>query len=197
MTEATLHRPLLTLDELMTADYERMEIINGEIVPMSAASGRHHIVAGNIYRILEAYASLKGTGAVFFDGLHYLMFSSEAGLTDSFIPDTSLVLKRNIPAGWNIDKPHPGVPDLAVEVISPGDQADMVIQKARTYLRKGTKQVWLVYPKTKELHKYVSDDPATVTVFAESQKIDAAPLLPDLNITTDQVFAMPDWVDEG
>lgn len=184
-----------TLSDLLSAD-ERIEVINGEVVRMAAASGRHHIVAGNIHRIIDAYTRVKGSGAVFFDGMHYLMYSSEAGLKDSFLPDTSFIRRDNIDRTWNIDRPYPGVPDLAVEVVSPTDAADFVQRKVRTYLDKGTEQVWLVYPKLKTVHQYIQDE-ATIRVYSGSQTLEVETLFPGLELTTDQIFALPEWLQDN
>ena len=118
----------------------RVEIINGEMVEMAAAGILHHIVIGNIYYPLETYNRQHEIGTVFMDGLTYLMFSDPSTLKDSFFPDVSFIRNTNTPPDFDITKPHPGAPDLAVEVISPNDKALDVQDKIVAYLEKGTEQ---------------------------------------------------------
>jgi Uma2 family endonuclease len=52
--------------------------------------------------------------------------------------------------GGRLPKGHCRIPpDLAVEVISPGDLAYDVEEKVAMYLAAGVKSVWVVYPPTK------------------------------------------------
>jgi Uma2 family endonuclease len=123
----------------------------------------------------------------------YLMHSDSAGLKDSFVPDISFLSRDNIPSDWNIEKPPPGVPDLAIEVISPGDDAQLVSRKTRTYLDKGSKQVWLVYPHLKEVHQYKASQPDTVRIY-RSGVIDTENLFPGLELTINAIFEIPDYM---
>ncbi|MBC8100945.1 MAG: Uma2 family endonuclease [Armatimonadetes bacterium] len=174
---------------------QRFEILNEELVEMPGAGGLHHVIAGNVYRLLDAYVRLMQLGVVFFDGLLYLMYSNEKHLKHAFIPDVSFIKRENIPAEWQLEKPHPGVPDLAVEVISPGDDAEAVQAKVRVYLEKGTQEVWLVYPKTHTLHQYTSSALDRVQIYSGVQPIDTSALFPGLDaLTPDALFTLPDWM---
>jgi Uma2 family endonuclease len=184
---------LMSLDDLLKMGDARVEIIEGRLVGMNAAGFIHHIVAGNIYRPVDSHVIQFSLGAVFFDGLTYLMFSDAKGLKDSFVPDVSFIRLANMMAPIDLTKPYPGVPDLAVEVISPGDDADEAQAKLRTYLAKGTEQVWIVYPTTKELHQYRRDNNPEIRIYRGSQSLDLTDLFPGLELTTDQIFSLPAW----
>jgi Uma2 family endonuclease len=43
----------------------------------------------------------------------------------------------------------PGAPDLAIEVVSPGDTYTEVEEKVHEYLETGAKVVWVVNPRRK------------------------------------------------
>jgi Uma2 family endonuclease len=187
-------QPYMTLDELLARGEDAsFEIINGKVVDMPPAGGLHQIIAGNIVRILSTYAYKAGNGMILPDQMTYLMHSDSAGLKDSFVPDISFLSRYNIPSDWNIEKPHPGVPDLAIEIISPGDDAQLVSRKTRTYLEKGSKQVWLVYPRLKEVHQYRASQPDTVRIY-RSGVIDTDDLFPDLKLPVNEIFEIPDYM---
>jgi Uma2 family endonuclease len=69
-------------------------------------------------------------------------------------PDAWVVLP---PRAGEIDLsrvPIPGHPDLAVEVISPSETASQSLRKADFYLDHGTREVWQIYPETREVVIY-------------------------------------------
>jgi Uma2 family endonuclease len=190
-----VNQSTITLDALMSLGEDAcVEVKNGEIVEMAPVGGLHQIVVGNVVRILDSYVEANGIGTVFVDGLLYLMNESTSGLKNSFVPDVSFLKNESIPANWDISKPFPGVPDLAVEVISPGEGAGDIIAKVRAYLEKGTEQVWVVYPETKELHQYQRNlDPETVRVYKRKERIEAKALFSGIKLTVEDVFRLPGW----
>lgn len=192
MLDAPTKPKLLSLDELLKIG-KRVEIIDTILKEKTSAGVLHQIVSQNIYHILFAYANQITLGVIFSTGLTYLMFSDAKGLKDSFVPDISFIRLANILPMPDVSRPYPGIPDLAVEVISPGEDADDVQTKLRTYLAKGTEQVWLVYPTTKELHQYRRDNNPEIRIYRGSQTLDLADLFPRLELTTDQIFAIPEW----
>jgi Uma2 family endonuclease len=64
-------------------------------------------------------------------------------------PDLAFVRRERIPAGEFTEKYWPGAPDLAVEVISPGDSKDEVDRKIEDYIASGVRLIWIVNPKSR------------------------------------------------
>lgn len=194
MASPPLEKTLLSLDGLLALGSDAwVEIINGEIIAMSPVGGLHHIIVSNIALLLELYVRRTGVGSVFPDGLIYLMGSDTKGLKNSFVPDVSFIHRDSIPADWDIAKPYPGAPDLAVEDMSPDDKAPLIIQKVRTYLDKGTREVWVIYPDSRELHQYRAGSD-TVRIYRGTETVDAGILFPGIeNLTTTAIFTLPDW----
>ncbi|MBI1277778.1 MAG: hypothetical protein GC179_06585 [Anaerolineaceae bacterium] len=192
MLDAPAKPKLLSLDELLKLG-KRVEIINTVPKEKCSAGVLHQLVSQNIYHALSAYSDQTVLGVIFSTGLTYLMYSEAKGLKDSFVPDISFIRLQNILPMPDVSKPYPGIPDLAVEVISPGEDADDVQTKLRTYLAKGTEQVWLVYPTTQELHQYRRDNNPEIRIYRGSQTLDLADLFSGLELTTDQIFTIPEW----
>ncbi|MBE0689238.1 MAG: Uma2 family endonuclease [Anaerolineae bacterium] len=186
----------ITLDDLIKMP-GRVEIIDGSIVEMTAASGEHQIIGGNIYNALYSHVAQFNLGAVFFDGLTYLMFSSVGRLKDSFVPDVSFIRLDSIMPDWQLGKPYPGIPTLAVEVVSPGDEADDIQRKLRTYLDKGTEQIWIIYPSTRQIYQYRHNGSPEVLIYqGADQRLDVEMLFPGLELTTTMIFALPPWAEK-
>jgi Uma2 family endonuclease len=185
----------ISLDDLLRLGSDaQVEVIDGEMLLMSPVGVLHHIIVSNILRVLYAYMTMHEIGSVFPDGLLYLMHGQPKRLKDSFVPDLSFVRNDNFPTNWDISKPHPGAPNLAVEVVSPGDDANKLQTKVRTYLDKGTEQVWVVYPETREVYQYrVEGTPELVRIYREHETMDVEGLFPELVLSLDMVFELPSW----
>lgn len=196
MADTVLEQTAITLDDLMALGEDaRVEVINGVVVEMAPVGGLHHIAAGNIHYPIKTYVDEHELGIVFMDGLLYLMNENTRHLRDSFAPDVSFIRRENFPANWDIVLPFPGVPDFAVEVISPSENAGNVQTKTRTYLDKGTEQVWIVYPLLRELHQY-RRDAKTIHVYRGSEQIDTDSIFPGLVLTMEMIFKLPGWVEK-
>ncbi len=195
MADISIERTAVTLEDLMKLGDARVEVINGVVVEMAPVGGLHHIFGGNLHDPLKAFVNERELGAVFFDGLLYLMHEKDRYLRGSFVPDVSFIRRENIPANWNLSLPFPGSPDLAVEVISPSEIAEDIQTKIRLYLDKGTEQVWIVYPSTRELHQYRRGE-QTVRIYSGSEQIDTESLFPGLVLTLETIFKLPPWAEK-
>ncbi len=194
MADIPIEGTTITLDDLMKTS-ARVEVINGVIVEMAAVGGLHHVVNGNVYRPIDAFVQEHNLGALFMDGLLFLMNEHSSHLRGSFAPDISFIRRENIPASWNLLLPFPGVPDFAVEVVSPGDDAEDVQTKVSTYLDKGTEQVWVIYPVTREVYQYRRGE-QMVRIYRGSEQIDTESLFPGLVLTLDMIFKLPLWAEK-
>ncbi len=69
MADLAIEQRLLTLDDLLEMDdVTRVEIIAGEIVPMTAAGVTHGLIGGNIYHPLRLYLEQHGSSALSVEG---------------------------------------------------------------------------------------------------------------------------------
>lgn len=179
-------------DVLLRLDPDKTyEVIDGELVEMSPVGMEHHSIVMNILRILDAFVHSKRIGAIFPDGLIYLLDAEGKHLRGAQVPDLSFVRKGSLPKDWDTKRPYPGAPTLAVEVVSPGDDPNLLLKRVRKYLEYGTDQVWVVFPDGKEVHQYRRGaDVIRVYTGADTMEIDD--LFPGLTLTLTDIFAMPD-----
>lgn len=202
MAEASAEHLAITLEDFLAMGEDaRVEIMDGVYVEKPMVGGLHHIIVMNYLYALETYVRIHPIGTVFPDGMTFLIHSDKRRLRDSFEPDVSFIRNEHIPADWDIKKPFPGVPDFAVEVVSPDDSAAKVQKKVRTYLDKGTDLVLVTYPDPQEIHAF-HRQPETVRIYRGSQKLELDAMFPGLELTTDMVFNRPAWAqkkdeDEG
>lgn len=183
----------ITVDDLLRLDAqgERVEVVNGEIVPVLTAGFLHALVIQNINRILDRFARAHKTGIVTGDGLHFILREDAEGVRGSRIPDVSFIRQERITSDIDWSRPFPGAPDLAVEVVSPGESRAETAAKIHDYFAAGTEQVWVVYPEAKELHQYRHEAPKTILVHTHEDELTPGDLLPDLRFAISACFELP------
>jgi Uma2 family endonuclease len=123
-------------------DNYRYELVEGHVVRMNPPGSRHGHLASNISALLSGHVKKHGLGVVMV----------ESGFTLARNPDTvrgpdvSVVRRERIPPPG---LPHgfwQGAPDLAVEVLSPGNRGRALRTKISDYLAKGVIVVVVIDP---------------------------------------------------
>jgi Uma2 family endonuclease len=82
----------------------------------------------------------------------------------------------------------PVPPDLAVEVVSPGNRIATIMRKVSEYLVAGVSLVWVVYPKRHEVVIYRANEDEPMTLGRESM-IENLPELPGFRCSVSDFFA--------
>jgi Uma2 family endonuclease len=145
----------MTVEEFMNIDddYHRHELIKGELLTMNPPKSLHGRVVTNLAIILGLHVKANGLGIVYTESGYYL----EKGPDTVLGPDMSFVSKERVDEAE--DSYYQGPPDLAIEVLSPGDRKGYVDRKLAIYLETGTRSVWLVNPRrrTVEVISSMSD----------------------------------------
>ena len=122
------------------------ELINGELREMAPTNALHSWVAGRIYHHLLRFAMELQLGEVFIElGQHPADDRSTL-----LVADVAFCARDRFPDGIP-ETFLPFMPDLAVEVWSPSNRTSEMRRKTDIYLREGTKLVWLVWPRNREV----------------------------------------------
>jgi Uma2 family endonuclease len=79
------------------------------------------------------------------------------------------------------------VPELMVEVVSPHDLAEEIMERLEEYWAAGAKLVWVVYPTQRLV--YVYEALRQVRVLGEADELDGGAVLPQLRIPIAPLFA--------
>jgi Uma2 family endonuclease len=175
---------LVTAEELWAMpNNARRELVRGEVRTMAPAGFDHGAVIMNIGVPLGAYVKAHRLG---------LVLGAETGFVLKRNPDVvrgadvSFVQASRIPAGGRPVKFWEGAPDLAVEVVSPGDTVEEVEEKVTDYLDAGTRMVWEVHPrrKTVTVHRPGSQP----TVLRAGDTLDGSDVVPGFRLVVDQAF---------
>lgn len=121
-------------------DGQRYEIIDGVLLLMMFAhSPQHQRIVGRISRYLSTYVDNTSLGEVFIGPLDVELFPKTV-----VQPDILIILKTG---SAKITSTHiKGVPDLTVEVSSPGTVGHDRSVKQKAYERAGVREYWFVDP---------------------------------------------------
>jgi Uma2 family endonuclease len=179
----TLTKPI-TADELLAmGDIGRCELIYGELVMMSPAGFEHGEIALRMGRLLANFVEENDLG---------LILAAETGykIEDDLVraPDVSFVRKDRIPA-TRTKGFFPGVPDIAVEVVSPDDSKREVTAKTNMWLANGTSVVWVADPDTMTITIHRVGKP--VQRLAGTDELRDEPLLPGFVLPLSKLFKRP------
>jgi Uma2 family endonuclease len=151
----------ITLEEFLANDYESYEYVKGELVPMSTPTMEHGGISSNIVILLGNHVHQHQLGRIYTAETAFQI--GESGRK----PDVAFVSKARIPENERQGSPIP--PDLAIEVVSPGDRVYDVQEKALEYLDAGTKMVWVIEPIAKTVTVYRS--PTDIKIFTENDTL--------------------------
>ncbi|HVF68467.1 MAG TPA: Uma2 family endonuclease [Pyrinomonadaceae bacterium] len=174
-----------TADELfeMPHDGFRYELVKGELRKMSPSGSEHGAIIINISVLLAQYVRSKKLG---------VCFGAETGFKIASDPDTvrapdvAFIRRERIPESGLPKKFWSGAPDLAVEVLSPGDTRREVDEKVEDWLGAGTRAVWIINPKRRSVTVYRST--TDVTRLSDGDVLEGGEVVPGFRCEVSEIF---------
>ena len=82
----------------------------------------------------------------------------------------------------------PLAPDLTVEIASPNHYRPALARKAQRYLNAGTRLVWVVWPKRKEVDVWRPGDTQPSTTLGVDDALDGLDILPGFTYPVRRLF---------
>jgi Uma2 family endonuclease len=141
-----------TVKEFLQMDFEGedayYELINGEIVKKAAPTPRHQYTTGRLFSKMLNHAIENKLGEVFTSPID--VFLDEYNQVQ---PDILFNSNKNLGI-LDYKDGILGVPDLIVEIISPGSYAIDRFDKKGAYEKAGVKEYWLVDPNNHSVEVY-------------------------------------------
>lgn len=147
----------VTAEELlrMPDDGVRYELIAGELIAHEPAGHVHGRVASRIAISIGHHVVENDLGEVYAAETGFLIGRNPDTVR---APDMAFVVRRRVDDAGDTKGYFPGAPDLAVEVISPGDVYGDVEAKALAWLGAGTRMVLTLNPRKRAITVYRSPD---------------------------------------
>lgn len=180
---------LITADELLLMPHRdgksdcRLELIRGELKKMSPTGLMHGVVCMRLGAALNAFVEEHNLGIV---------CGAETGFIVERNPDTvrgadiAFVSNAKLEAVEHLEKFAPFGPDLAVEVLSPGNTIGEIDEKIDHYFAAGAHAVWVVNPKRRSVTAYSS--PGNLQTFGEQDTLSGGDVLPGFHYELHKLF---------
>ena len=164
----------------------RFELHEGELKEMPPVDEWHGYLQHEISRHLGNFVEAYGQGRVLVEAGHRTPTDDDTLLA----PDVSfrrLDVKGEPPSRRYVSR----MPDIAVEVKSPGNSYVAMQRKARLYLKRGTEIVWLVYPERRQVEVCALDEDGEITseYIDEDGELSGADVLPGFTLPLSRLFS--------
>jgi Uma2 family endonuclease len=121
------------------------ELDEGELISMARPRPRHNLVRESAARHIGVFVRDRHLGRV--------LTETEFALSEDTvrIPDVAFLTSEQM-SRIDLDQVIAGAPTLAIEVVSPNDPAEDLTRRIDQYLAAGSRAVWVIYPKAREVH---------------------------------------------
>lgn len=176
----------LTADDLlgMTSQRgERYELLDGTLFIKEAPGVRHGWVEANLGFRLSSHVRERGLGRVLVGEPGFVTRTDERTVR---APDLAFVSFERLPRGSLPEGFGRVAPELAVEIVSPGDRAAEVAAKTREWLRFGVTAVWIVDPARRRVRVVRRDGE---TVVGEGEILDGGEAVPGFAVAVADLFS--------
>jgi Uma2 family endonuclease len=158
-----------------------IESIHGRWFQKMSPRRRHSLVQGRMYALLATWAGDRGDVGP--EWRFYLV--PEAGKPSSLVPDVAYLSAARLPEIEEARERPVLAPDIAVEVLSPGDRKRLLETKIALYFAYGSRLVIVVDPATRTVRMVEGDHDRT---WREGDRAESA-AFPDLAIDVAVLFA--------
>ena len=167
-------KTFLSVEEFASLPDDGMkhELNEGELIVTTLPKPRHGNCRARLGTALYEFVVSHGLGKVYAASGYRLTPHTVRG------PDISFVRTSRL---QNPDEYFNGAPDLAVEIVSPGDDASDLREEIKQYLDAGTSVVWVLYPRSRQIEIYTPDK--TGRTLGIEDTLEAPELLPGFQLS--------------
>jgi Uma2 family endonuclease len=163
---------------------KHFEVVDGQIVEEPPLGAQEGLIASILDQTMGYHARNHRLGRVVTE----VLFVLEADQRLRRRPDVAFVSSERWPldrkvlrdAAWDV------IPDIAVEITSPTDLIDDLMDKLGEYFKVGVRLVWIVYPKQNQVYLY--NDPTHVRILQLGDELDGGDVLPGFRISLGLLF---------
>lgn len=156
LTESQISRHSQNLtdkDFMALPDGNRYEFVNGEAIEMGNSGAKHGYVCSLLVMALMNYVLPNKLGVILDSSTAFKMKNGNKRSPDiSFVVKERLQGLDDLPDGF-----LEGAPDLAIEILSPGNTVEEMDTKLVEYFENGARLVWIVNLKQHYILVYRCD----------------------------------------
>lgn len=176
---------LITADELLHRrdDGFRYELVRGELKRMAPAGRKHGKIAHRFDLRLGQFVEAHNLGVVYAAETGFVLASNPDTVR---APDVAFVSREREALLEDTEGFFRGAPDLAVEVLSPGDTYTEVEEKTMEWLEGGARLVVVVDPRKRTVTVYRGRD--EIRILTETDTLDGGDVVPGWTLGIRELF---------
>ena len=159
---------------------KQVEIVNGEEIIKEMAGAKHSGVGTRLIIKLGIYLESNPIGRVYGADATFTIGENDR------LPDVSFISNDKIPANGEPLKKWLFAPDIAVEVVSPTDFYQDVLDKIDEYFDAEVKQVWIINPEKDDFAIFTA--PKTTKYLSKDEILTCEEILPDFRLKLSDIF---------
>jgi len=160
------------------------EVVDGKVVELPPMGAYEAWLATELARHLGTFARQHQLGRV----VQEVLFDLGPTVQRKRRPDVAFVSyehwlrQRRVPRteAWEV------VPNLAVEVVSPSNRGDDIVDKVSEYFGVGVECVWVVFPSQEQV--YIYESPSRVRILTRVDELHGEPVLPHFRLPLTVLF---------
>lgn len=167
------------------------EIVDGRLVRMPGSGSEASRIAINLILALGPFVKLHKLGDVTGpDGTYDLTLPGDQYAT-ALTPDVAYVRAGRLAAmGTPEAKKYAKVaPDLAAEIVSPSQYHPEMDAKARLFLARGVRLVWVIWPTAQEVDVWRPGSMTPVATLHANDTLDGLDVLPGFTLPVAELFS--------
>ena len=188
MTTAETTPKLLTADDLLRLSNRRVvkgELVRGVLKETMAAGGEHSEIAAALSTALVNHVRPLRLGRVSTSDAGVLLERDPYTVRE---PDVAYFSAETLPLDVKVRGYYEVVPDLVIEIVSPGDRPAEVAERVAMWQDYGVPLVWAVYPVERIVAAHVLEGPTVI--YTEDDTLDGGSVLPEFRCTVRDIL---DW----
>jgi len=169
-------------------DGRKYEVVEGDLT-VSPTGFPHGFFASRLSAAIQVFVHERHLGVVVDSSTGFRMKSG-----DCLSPDVSFISKFRLrpPQAWSKGF-FEGAPDLAAEILPPGESRKALQHKLSEYFANGTRLAWVFNPKDRSVEIHT---PAGLTErLGGNQAIGGGLILPGFALPLQDFFQIPDFGD--
>ena len=166
--------------EQLPDDGMHREVIQGELITLPPPKSKHSSIASNAFVALLPLKE-RGLGKVFAEAGYKLSENPPTWIQ----PDVSFLRAERVRATLQDDY-FTAAPGLAVEIVCPSESARDLARKVEALLAAGGRQVWVVYPDSRNVHVFLSE--RTSRICGIGDRLSLPDLLPGWEFPVAKLF---------
>ena len=171
-------------DYLVWKIKERVELLKGKILEMSAPSPIHQEISGNLQGALFVF--LKNSKCKLYTAPFDVRFPQKGE------SQVYTVVQPDLCVGCDLEKIDSkgcvGAPDLVVEILSPGNSKKEMKSKFALYQEEGVREYWIVDPDRELVFVYVAENKKFRPTLPITDDYVRSTIFPNFSIHTADIF---------